>query len=179
VLGDVVFAEPDNAEARELLAEALERLGFAAESASWRDVYLSGAHELRHGVRAATALVPATFVAQMPVAMVFDFLGVRLNGPLAGDRTIVVNWHFTDRDDRYVLRLRNGALTHVRGRLDAEADATVTLTHAAFVQLLLVAAGVPGATPPTEIAVDGRPEALGELMSLLDAFTPDFPVVTP
>ncbi|MDO8212487.1 alkyl/aryl-sulfatase [Conexibacter sp. CPCC 206217] len=178
VVNDVVFAEPDNAEARELQADVLERLGFQAESAPWRDFYLSGAHELRHGVRPAAPLVPASFVAQMPVTMVFDFLGVRLDGPRAADRRLTVNWHFTDRDERYVLRMRNGALTHVRGRLDPDADVTVTLTHAAFVALLLVAAGVAGVDPPTEIAIDGRPEALGELMSLLDAFTPDFPLVT-
>jgi alkyl sulfatase BDS1-like metallo-beta-lactamase superfamily hydrolase len=179
VVNEVVFAEPDNAEARELQAEALERLGYRAESATWRDFYLSGAHELRNGVKPMGPLMPASFIAQMPVGMVFDVMAVRLDGPRAGERRIVVNWHFTDRDDRYVLRLQNGALTHVHGRLDEEADATVTLTHEAFVQMLLMAAGAPGASAPTDIEVAGRAEALGELMSLLDTFTPDFPIVTP
>jgi linear primary-alkylsulfatase len=179
VVNEVVFADPDNTEARELQAEALERLGHGAESATWRDFYLSGAHELRDGVKPRGPQMPASFIAQMPVGMVFDVMAVRLNGPRAGDSRIAVNWHFTDSDDRYVLLLQNGALTHVRGRLDDEADATVRLTHEAFVQMLLTAAGAPGATPPTDIELDGRAEALGELMSLLDTFTPDFPIVTP
>jgi alkyl sulfatase BDS1-like metallo-beta-lactamase superfamily hydrolase len=179
VVNQVVFAEPDNAEARELQAEVLEQLGYRAESAPWRDVYLSGAHELRHGVASAPIPVPRDILAAMPLSMIFDAMAVRLDGPRAGDRAILVNWVFTDTGEELVLRLSNGALTHVAGRLDDGAQATVTLTRRAFVQLLLAAAGQEGVAPPADIAVSGQAEALGELLSLLDTFSADFPIVTP
>lgn len=56
VVNHVVFAEPDNEQARELQADALEQLGYQSESAAWRDVYLTGAHELRNGVDRTAAV---------------------------------------------------------------------------------------------------------------------------
>ena len=50
VMKQVVFAEPGNIEARALCADALEQMGYQAESATWRNAYLYGAQELRHGV---------------------------------------------------------------------------------------------------------------------------------
>ena len=50
VVGHLVFAEPENEEARELQADALEQLGYGAENATWRNFFLMGAKELREGV---------------------------------------------------------------------------------------------------------------------------------
>ncbi len=50
VLKHVVFANPDNADAKNLLADSYEQLGYQAESGPWRSVYLQGAYELRNGV---------------------------------------------------------------------------------------------------------------------------------
>ncbi len=49
VLNHLVFADPENQEARDLLARAYDQLGYQAESGPWRDIYLTGAFELRHG----------------------------------------------------------------------------------------------------------------------------------
>ncbi|MEL6893882.1 MAG: alkyl sulfatase dimerization domain-containing protein, partial [Actinomycetota bacterium] len=43
----VVFDDPENRAARSLGAEAMEQLGYQAESATWRNAYLMGAFELR------------------------------------------------------------------------------------------------------------------------------------
>ena len=61
VVNHLVFAEPENAAARELQAEALEQLGFGAENASWRNFFLIGAKELREGISGTpTAAAPPT-----------------------------------------------------------------------------------------------------------------------
>ena len=44
-----MFAEPAHAEARALLADTYEQLGYGAENGTWRSAYLSGATELRDG----------------------------------------------------------------------------------------------------------------------------------
>ena len=43
----VVFADPTNAEARGLQADALEQMGYRSESGPWRNFYLTGAKGLR------------------------------------------------------------------------------------------------------------------------------------
>lgn len=51
VLNHLVFAEPDNMDARNLLADAYEQMGYQAESGPWRNFYLTGARELRDTAR--------------------------------------------------------------------------------------------------------------------------------
>ena len=111
-MSQVVFAEPDNWQARRLGADALEQLGYQAESATWRNAYLLGAHELRSGekapARAAHAL--SDIVRGLSLDLFFDLLGVRLNGDKAEGRSISVNWRFTDTGQRYpdMLAVRQG-----------------------------------------------------------------------
>ena len=182
VVNHVVFAEPKNAAARELQARALEQLGYQAESGPWRNFYLSGAQELRAGVNkleTGTTASPDTIRA-MPLGLLFDYLGVRLNGPKAEGKTITLNWNFTDTKEQYVLALENGALNHTAHKQVKDADATVTLTRAAFDEFIL------GGKPELEammasgdLKVEGQKEKLGELLSLMDNFDPWFNIVTP
>ena len=81
----VVFADPGNTEARDLLADCFEQLGYQAEAGTWRNIYLSGAQELRDGIKkvAAPTAVSPELLAALPIEMIFDYLGVMLNGPRA------------------------------------------------------------------------------------------------
>ena len=86
-MNHVVFADPDNQAAKDLQADALEQLGYQAESGPWRNFYLTGAKELRDGV--AQLPTPNTAspdtVRAMTLDLFFDYLGVRLNSEKAGD----------------------------------------------------------------------------------------------
>ncbi len=92
---------------------------------------------------------------------------------------MLVNWRFTDTGELFVLRLGNGTLSHVEGRLDDAADATISLSRASFTALLLLGAGVEGVAPPTDVSIEGRQDAFAEIVGLLDAFPAGFPIVTP
>src|SRR6185295_16833798 len=97
-MSHVVFADPSNTDARRLGADALEQLGYAAESGAWRNAYLYGAQELRHGLNGPggrTLPSPSTLRA-MNVDLIFDYLGVRLNGDRAAGKSMVLNWVFSD-----------------------------------------------------------------------------------
>lgn len=182
VMNHVVFADPKNQAARELEAKALEQLGYQAECGPWRNFYLSGAQELRQGVIKSgfsTSVSPDT-VQAMPLDLFFDYLGVRLNGPKAVGKKITINWNFTDTKKHYVLALENCALNHTPNMQAKDADATVTLTRAAFNQIML------GGKPKLDaliasgaVKIEGKKEKLGELMSLLDNFNLQFNIVTP
>src|SRR5262249_44388369 len=115
-LKHVVFADPDNKDARELLADTYEQMGYQAESGPWRAEYLQGAFELRNGVPTlpvANTASPDTIRA-MPPEMLFDYLGVRLNGPKAAGKKIALNMNFTDLKKSYALMVENGVLNYSR-----------------------------------------------------------------
>ena len=92
----LVFAEPDNQAARAMLADTFEQLGYAAESATWRNAYLFGAQELRLGMPKTPPRppMPRETLAALRTEQLWDVLGVRLNGPKAEGKHIVLNWSF-------------------------------------------------------------------------------------
>src|SRR5262249_53718680 len=132
VMGQVVYAEPTNHEARSLEADALEQLGYQAEAGPWRNAYLYGAQELRNGVAKppAAGTLAADALKALPLDYYFDLLAVRLNGPRADGKHIVINWNFRDTKQRYVLNLENAALTYTVGRPATDADTSLTLARA-------------------------------------------------
>jgi alkyl sulfatase BDS1-like metallo-beta-lactamase superfamily hydrolase len=177
-----VFADEECDEARELQARALEQLGYQAESAVWRNLYLVGATELREGPpkRAGRQRAASADVARaLSIEQLWDALGVRLDGPRAWDRTIVIGWDFTDVQERWTVTVENGALSAVRGRVAPDADAVVTLTRAAFDSMLLQEGDVAELFTSGAIVVSGDGAKLGELLGLLDEGDPAFPIVTP
>ena len=180
-MSQVVFAEPDNKAARELAADAMEQMGYQAESANWRNAYLFGALELRRGmaVPAAPARAGKDIVRGLSLDLFFDFLGVRLNGEKAEGKSIVVNWVFPDIDERYAMTLQNCALTCLAGRHADPADATVTLDRAALNGLILRELALPDAITQGLVGIEGDPAKVAELFGLLDEFTMAFDVIEP
>ena len=178
-MSHVVFADPSNAEARQLGADALEQLGYAAESATWRNAYLLGALELRKGVATSTARAPLSpdVLRAMSVEQLFDLLAVRLNGDRAEGKRLVINWVFPDRS--YVLNLENCALTYLADRRRDGADATIMLDRAALNRIILRELPIPEAIQSGQIRSEGDLAKLAELFGLFDEFTLMFEIVEP
>lgn len=182
VLNHVVFAEPDHKQARILLAKAYDQLGYRAESGPWRDVYLSGAHELRHGgsgsalnMKRATGLLE-----HVPIERFLDAMATRLNGPDAVGEDLSVNFHLTDLDQNHRLWIENAVLHHRREPVDIEAaDVTMHMTHAFLLQLVTKQAGLKELIFSDELDVDGSRTTLLKFFTLLDNPEGDFAIVTP
>jgi linear primary-alkylsulfatase len=179
-LSHVVFADPGNQAARALLADTLEQLGYAAESATWRNAYLFGAQELRQGMPKVPprAAMPRETLAALRTEQVWDVLGIRLNGPKAEGKHIVLNWMFTDTDERFVLTLENCALTSAGGEA-AGADASFTLARGTLDELIANQVSFPDAVAAGRIEVSGEAMRLTELMALMDEFPRMFEIVEP
>lgn len=178
-----VFAEPQNLEAAELNAHALEQLGYQAESAVWRNIYLVGAHELRHGPPPAPPperrrVASADVARALSIEQLWDALGTRLDGPRAWDVQLAIGWRFSDVGEDWTVRLRNGALSALP-RLADDLQATVTLTRAAFDAILLGEGEGASLFAAGQIAIEGDGGKLGELFGLLDEGDPSFAIVTP
>lgn len=188
VVGHVVFADPSNVAARALQADAFEQLGYQAESAPWRDFYLTGAQELRHGQPPGRPGEgpAAEVIAAMTTLQLFDSLGVRIDGPaVAGDR-----WRLDvtvpDRGERWSVGVRNGAIhTSPRSLDDPAPDAAdrtvvaVEADHAALGALVFGARSLDDAVADGSVRVPQGREHLATLFEHLDRFVLMFPIVTP
>src|SRR5881394_1178866 len=177
----LVFAEPDNQAARAMLADTFEQLGYASESSTWRNAYLFGAQELRQGMPKVPprSSMPRETLAALRTEQLWDVLGVRLNGPKAEGKRIMLNWNFTDTNETFVLNLENSALTYVAGAQAAHADATFTLARGVLDEVIAKLTTFPEAVAAGKIKVTGNPMRLGELMMLMDEFPRMFEIVEP
>jgi alkyl sulfatase BDS1-like metallo-beta-lactamase superfamily hydrolase len=176
---NLLFAEPDNAGAHKAQAETLEQLGYQSENATWRNMYLTGAMELRNGVPAhAGTSVSIDMVRAMSPEMFFDYLAVRLDSDKAVGHDLTLNWTFDDQNKDFNLTLRNGVLTH-RAGLNPAADAGVSLSKDTLEKISLKQLDFPTAMQKGLIKIQGNGKKLGELMGSLDTFGPQFNIVTP
>jgi alkyl sulfatase BDS1-like metallo-beta-lactamase superfamily hydrolase len=182
VASQLVFADPTNRAARALAADALEQLGYQADSGTWRSAYLQGALELREGVAAAAGVTTASadLVRALPPQDYFDYLAIRIVAERAEGRRIALNWNFSDTGEAFLVDLENGALSAREGAARAEADATVTMSRSTLDRIALQLVGFEEAIGRGEILVTGpRPAALGELLGLLETVPARFNIVEP
>ncbi|MCX6089613.1 MAG: MBL fold metallo-hydrolase [Candidatus Atribacteria bacterium] len=182
VLNQVVFAEPDNTEARFLEADALAQLGYQAEAGTWRNIYLVGAWELRNGIimgKDTGASASPDTIRAMTMPLFFDYMGVRLNAAKANGKKIILNWNFTDTGEQYTLNLSNCALTYLADWQAPNADATVTLSRAVLDALILLETTIEKELSAGQIKVEGKGMKFAELLGMLDTFSLNFPIVTP
>ena len=181
LVNHVIFADPEHRQARELQADALEQLGYQAESGPWRNFYLTGAYELRDensGRNTGAEGAPLGMLQAMPIDMIFDSLAVRLDGPRADGTTLTINWNFTDIGEQWALGLEHGALHHHPGA-DPDAAATLRLTHRSLVDILSGAVDIADALASGALALDGDDEALVQLFGFLEEPDYTFNIVTP
>jgi alkyl sulfatase BDS1-like metallo-beta-lactamase superfamily hydrolase len=177
----LVFADPDNQAARAMLADTFEQLGYASESSTWRNAYLFGAQELRQGMPKVPprSTMPRETLAALRTEQLWDVLGVRLNGPKAEGKRIVLNWSFTDTNESFILNLENCALTYAAGAQAADADAGFTLPRGVLDEVIAKLTTFPEAVASGKIKVVGDPMRLAELMTLMDEFPRMFEIVEP
>jgi alkyl sulfatase BDS1-like metallo-beta-lactamase superfamily hydrolase len=184
VLSHVVFAEPEHAAARALEADALEQLGYQAESGPWRAFYLTGAQELRAGhPQGASGGGPGPdTVRAMTTELLFDYLGVRIIGLRAAERSWAIDVVVTDRSERWRVGVERGAL-HATRTADGEsaataAEVTIELAHAQLAALVFAQQSL-DELEAAGAEVRGDRAAIVELVEVLDRFSLWFPIVTP
>ena len=180
-LSHLVFAEPDNQPARAMLADTFEQLGYAAESSTWRNAYLFGAQELRQGMPKTPPRppMPRETLAALRTEQLWDVLGIRLNGPKAEGKHLVLNWSFTDTGESFVLNLENSALTYTEGVQSEKADASFALARSTLDEVIAKQTSFPEAVAAGKVKVSGHAMRLAELMSLMDEFPRMFEIVEP
>jgi alkyl sulfatase BDS1-like metallo-beta-lactamase superfamily hydrolase len=179
LLNHAVMADAGDREARTLLAGVYDQLGYETENSLWRNIYLTGADELRGGVRKLPAsLSPIDMIAALDSSMIFDVLAVRLNPEKAGDARLRMVFAFPDRGERFLVEVRNGVLVAQPAQGGETVDATLTVARPVFLDSLFRGKSLLPKILSGEVKLEGDRAAMGRLAGWFDAFPTDFPIVT-
>ncbi|MGW0907829.1 alkyl/aryl-sulfatase [Streptomyces sp. NPDC002853] len=174
LLNHVVFADPGHKAAKSELARIYTELGQASENAVWRNFYLSGAQELREGVRTPPTTVTSTdMLMALSVDQLIDSVAIRVNGPRAWDLKLRMDWSLPALGKVWHLTLRHGVLTYRSDRKrDPDAGVTLTMTKPQLLAML-------GGKGLGDIGVEGDASLLAELLGVVEKPDPRFAIVTP
>ena len=179
VVNHLVFADPTNDAARELQADALEQIGYQAESATFRNAFLMGAQELRNGTLPSTPAPRGGTLEAMTIDQIFDLIAVSLRSEDVGGLQAELNITVTDTGEEWVLGLSNRTIHAVPGRRETGADASLRLARATLLALVDRTSTVADAVATGSIEATGDPAAGDRIFGHLDTFMTNFAIVEP
>src|SRR3954447_11636715 len=132
ILNKLVYAEPENQQAKDLLADVFEQIGYQQESSSLRNSFLAGAYELRNGIPtgASPKGTSPDMIRAMSTDLWLDFLAIRLDSATAEGVNFVMNLRTPDNGEEYVVELSNATLTNIKGFQATNPDLTITIDRA-------------------------------------------------
>ena len=180
-MNHLVFADATNVDARELQADALEQLGYQSESATFRNAYLTGAHELRYGHPPRNDAMKRGYLTSMTIEQLLDAMAVRVQAEQLSGRAITAHLRFggdAPWGGDWTLVLSNRALSSVAGLHEIPA-VTLTLDRSVLVDLSSNSTTIDDAIESGRVTAEGDRTALTELFANLDTFQSMFPVVEP
>jgi alkyl sulfatase BDS1-like metallo-beta-lactamase superfamily hydrolase len=139
ILDKLVFGEPDNQRARDLLADVYEQLGYQQENPGLRNSFLAGAFELRSGIPEGTPPDPgsADLTQAMTTELFIDFLGIMMDSTKVEDLEFTINLSTPDNDEQFVIELSNATLTNIEGYQADDADLSITINRADLEQTMM------------------------------------------
>ena len=183
VVKHLVFADPENEQARWLEADALEQLGYQSESGPWRNFYLTGAQELREIdsdlASPVTSPTSPDILAGMSSDMFFDYLAISLDGEKAADVEMTIDLEFADRDEQWLLEIANGVLRYHAGRRTADPTIVLRIDRSDFVGVLSGRTKLPKLLLQKRASLEGGLIALARFGGLFERFSPTFEIVMP
>lgn len=179
VLKHVVFADPQNRKARNLAADALEQLGYQAESGPWRNEFLVGAYELRNGLlKNPLDLVSTDILSNLTPEMLFDYMGISLNGEKAKDQSLSFNW-VDEEGKQHGFWIENEVLMYREGKPVDHPDAVITSDKLHFTLVVMQAVPLKEALDKGMLKIEGNADKFNDLLGCLDKFNVNFNIIEP
>ena len=159
ILDRLVFAEPENQPAKDLLADAYEQLGYQQENPGLRNAFLAGAFELRSGIPEGSPPKSSgpDIIQAMSTGLFLDFLGIRMDSTKAEDFEFTINLETPDNGEKYVIELSNATLTNIEGYQADDAELSITINRSDLEQVMM------GAKSFTAQIEDGTAQTEGDL----------------
>jgi alkyl sulfatase BDS1-like metallo-beta-lactamase superfamily hydrolase len=172
ILNKLVYAEPENQEAKDLLADAFEQFGYQQESPSVRNSFLAAALELRSGIPEGAS--PKTggpdMVRAMTTDLFLDFLGIRMGSRKAEGMEFKINLVTPDNGEQFVLEMSNATLTNIKGQQAKDPDLTISIDRADLETVMMGAATFDEQIKKGKAKLDGNREVYEQLKTTLVHF---------
>ena len=178
ILNQLVFAEPSNSTARALLADSYEQQGYQAESAIWRNQFLSAARDLRSGYKSPSISTQGTdMIAAVPTQLLLDSAATRFD-PAKLSAPVTVNLAITDRKENVGIEAGKTVMIARLGIPAATPTATLTgprqlMLGLFFLKLPLAQLEMMG------LKVEGDRAAVNALQAALDPVPTGFNITEP
>ncbi|HTW34451.1 MAG TPA: alkyl sulfatase dimerization domain-containing protein [Rhizomicrobium sp.] len=180
LLNHAVFADETNQTARDRLAAIYTRMGFESEAGTWRNIYLTGAQELRHGaLKLPPTAMNVGILAATTTPMLLDFASVRVNPEKASARAYKINIALTDRNEKVLITVGNGVMIHEHGISDPKAGATLTMKRPHFLMTLFAGLPCKPLVESGDIRIEGDASLYDAMIDLIEPLDTNFPIVTP
>lgn len=179
ILNKLVFGEPQNQAAKDLLADVYEQIGYQKESPSVRNSFLAGAFELRNGIPSGASPKTAgpDMIRAMTTELWLDFMAIRLDSKKAEGVEFVINLVTPDNGEEYVVELSNATLTNIKGFQDKDADLTVTIDRADLVQTMMGAVSFDDQIEAGKAKLVGDRKPYDQLKTMLVQFDLGFEIL--
>jgi len=179
ILNKLVFAQPQNQPAKDLLADAYEQLGYQSESTSVRNSFLQGSYELRNGLPGATGprSTGPDVVRAMSTELWLDFLGISMDPKRADGMRFTINLITPDNGEKYLVEMSNATLTNIKGRQAKDPDLTITVNRADLNTVMMGVATFDDLIKTGKAKFDGDRKPFDQLRSILVAFAPNFEIL--
>lgn len=180
VTKELVFADPSNQAARDLCADALEQMGYQSESGPWRNIYLTGAMELRNGnlsefaKKAGGANGGLSVRQAMTTDMILDYIGIGTDAIAAQDDDLTLNLNITNTGEKFFVKRVNGVLLVYSGETRDDADCTVTCERIQLLGMMMGNQDVFAA-----VKIEGDASVPGRLVKYITPFQQTFNIVEP
>ncbi|WP_432665596.1 alkyl sulfatase dimerization domain-containing protein [Wukongibacter baidiensis] len=176
VTKQVIYANPNNRDAKLLCADALEQLGYIAESGPWRNEYLMGAWELRFGkIPMPGGTITDEVLNALPLENVLYLLSIRIDGLNAGDFDYKINFIIPDRKEVASTEIKRGIFRCLSDQLDENAAVTVTMPKKILYEFLTTNS-IPDSS---DIVIVGDIRKWQSLILVRDRMDSDFNIMTP
>jgi alkyl sulfatase BDS1-like metallo-beta-lactamase superfamily hydrolase len=172
ILDRLIFAEPGNQPAMDLLADAYEQLGYQQENPGLRNAFLAGALELRSGIPEGDSpdSTGPDMIQAMSTGLFLDFLGIRMDSTRAEGFEFTINLSTPDNGEKYIIELSNATLTNIQGYQADNADLSITINRSDLEQVMLGAKTLMAQIEDGTAKIDGDLGVLKQLASAMVSF---------
>ncbi len=176
LVNKLVYAEPGNDAAKQLLADTFEQLGYQYESASLRNSFLSAAQELRSGIPAEMGLDAggADAIRALTTSQWWDAIAIRVDSRKADGVDFTLNFIVPDTGEKLVVEMSHGTLTNIVGFTAPDADATISINRSELLPVMMQQATLADQIAAGKAGLEGDGQVLRKLGSTLVAFDPMF-----
>jgi alkyl sulfatase BDS1-like metallo-beta-lactamase superfamily hydrolase len=179
ILNKLVYGEPNNQVAKDLLADMFEQLGYQYESNSVRNSFLAGAKELRDGFQPGARIKSASpdVIRAMTTGLFLDYLGVRVDSKKAEGMRFTINLNLPDVKEKYLIEMSNATLTNIKDREATSPDLTMTMNRSDLNAMMAAQADLNSMVSSGRVKLDGNLAVLADLRSVVVDFNPAFQIM--